>query len=70
LQQGFKDLQLRKEGGVGRRRGVGSSCSIGQSRKKSNNKLAAAMLTTTLTFARGVGGASPNLASLFQDNKQ
>jgi hypothetical protein len=37
-------------------------------KKKSSNKAAA--VTTSLASAGGVGGASPNLASLFQDNNQ
>jgi len=38
-------------------------------KKKSSNKAAAAAVTS-LASAGGVGGASPNLASLFQDNNQ
>ncbi len=39
-------------------------------RKKSSNKAATTTITTTLTSTGRVGGPSPNLASLFQDNKQ
>jgi len=38
-------------------------------KKKSNNKATTTIVITTLTSTRGVGGASPNLASLFQNNK-